>query len=367
MVASTAIDANLSLGGFSLPTYLPELIFLPMLPSFFRHQDSATPPLVLAPLAGVSDFPFRALCAAQGACLTYIEMLAAQPIVRDNRRTLELMAVKREQGALGVQLTGRDEHEIGAAVARLDAYDYDTIDINMGCPVRKVVGNGCGSALLRDVAGVYRIVRAARRATQKPLSLKIRLGWDRTELNYVQVGIAAQEAGADWITVHGRTRTENYSKRVDLDAIAALKTALRIPVIGNGDLLSGTDFIHMQAQTRVDALMIARGALGNPWIFRTCPAANLNLDEWLRGIEEHLHRQRQEYGDTLRAVVCMRKHLLWYLKGWPQARGLKQKITMLDRIGLAFDLVREYADRLQAAGVSGRRKGAHGYDFRGKA
>ena len=350
-----------------LPNSPPDLIFLPMLPAFFSTQNNTSVPLVLAPLAGVSDFPFRALCAAQGACLTYIEMLAAQPIIRGNRRTLDIMAVKREKGALGVQLTGRDEHEIGAAVARLDAYDYDTIDINMGCPVRKVVGSGCGSALLRDVASVYRIMRAARQATQKPLSLKIRLGWDRTELNYVQVGIAAQEAGADWITVHGRTRTENYSKRVDLAAIAALKAALRIPVIGNGDLLSSADFAHMQAQTRVDALMISRGALGNPWIFRTRHAENINLNEWLRGIEEHLQRQRQEYGDTLRAIVCMRKHLLWYLKGWPQARELKQKITTLDRIGLAFDLVREYADTLQAAGVGWRRKCAHGYDFSGKA
>lgn len=338
-----------------------------MLPTFFSTQNNTDMPLVLAPLAGVSDFPFRALCAAQGACLTYIEMLAAQPIMRGNRRTLDMMAVKREKGALGVQLTGRDEYEIGEAVARLDAYDYDTIDINMGCPVRKVVGNGCGSALLRDVAGVYRIVQAARRATQKPLSLKIRLGWDRTELNYVQVGIAAQEAGADWITVHGRTRTENYSKRVDLAAIAELKAALGIPVIGNGDLLSCADFAHMRAETGVDALMISRGALGNPWIFRSRPTENLNLDEWLRGIEEHLQRQQQEYGDTLRAVVCMRKHLLWYLKGWPQARELKQKITTLGRIRLAFDLLREYADKLQAAGVGWRRRCAHGYDFSGKA
>ena len=342
-------------------------MFLPMLPAFFSTQNNTSVPLVLAPLAGVSDFPFRALCAAQGACLTYIEMLAAQPILRGNRRTLDMMAVKREKAALGVQLTGRDEHEIGDAVARLDAYDYDTIDINMGCPVRKVVGSGCGSALLRDVVGVYRIMRAARRATQKPLSLKIRLGWDRTELNYVQVGIAAQEAGADWITVHGRTRTENYSKRVDLVAVAALKAALRIPVIGNGDLFSSADFAHMRGQTRVDALMISRGALGNPWIFRTRHAEKININEWLRGIEEHLQRQRQEYGDTLRAIVCMRKHLLWYLKGWPHARELKQKITTLDRIGLAFDLLRDYVDSLQAAGVGGRCEGAHGYDFSGKA
>ena len=344
-----------------------ELILLPMLPAFFLAYNNAPVPLVLAPLAGVSDFPFRALCAAQGACLTYIEMLSAQPIIRGNRRTLDMMALKRERGALGVQLTGRNEHEIGEAVARLDEYDYDTIDINMGCPVRKVVGNGCGSALLRDVAGVYRIMRAARRATQKPLSLKIRLGWDRSQLNYVQVGVAAQEAGADWITVHGRTRSETYSKRVDLAAIAQLKQALSIPVIGNGDLLSASDCQRMRDETGVDALMISRGALGNPWIFRARAAENLNVDEWLRVVEEHLRRQQEEYGDTLRAVVCMRKHLLWYLKGWPQARELKQKINTLGRIGLAFNLLREYAGSLQAAGIARRRKGAHGYDFKGKA
>ena len=193
-----------------------------MLPAFFCSSNNSGVPLVLAPLAGVSDFPFHTLCAAQGACLTYIEMLAAQPILYGNRRTREMMAVKREVGALGVQLTGRSAQEIGAAVARLDEEDYDTIDINMGCPVRKVVGSGCGSALLRDVTGVYRVMCAARRATHKPLSLKIRLGWDRQQLNYVEVGRAAQDAGADWITVHGRTRSENYSKRVDLDAIALL-------------------------------------------------------------------------------------------------------------------------------------------------
>ena len=339
-----------------------------MLPPFFSSNNSIDVPLLLAPLAGVSDFPFRALCARYGACLTYIEMLAAQPIIRGNRRTQAMMAVKRERGALGVQLTGRDEHEIAAAVAQLDEHDYDTIDINMGCPVRKVVNIGCGSALLRDVAGVYRIMRAARHATQKPLSLKIRLGWDRSQLNYVLIGRAAEDAGADWITVHGRTRSENYSRRVDLAAIAELKAALRIPVIGNGDLLSHTDLAQMRAETGVDALMIARGALGNPWIFKEGKAAQeLSIDEWLQGVTEHLRRQQQEYGNTTRAIVCMRKHLLWYLQGWPRARELKQKVTTLNQIGLAFDLVRKYAESVRAAGIGWRCRRAHGYDFSGKA
>lgn len=353
-----------------MPSSLPGGgLFPQMLPAFFVKNSAVGVPLVLAPLAGVSDYPFRALCARRGACLTYIEMLSAQPIIRGNQRTRAMMAVKCEHGALGVQLTGRDEHEIAAAIAVLDRHGYDTIDINMGCPVRKVVNTGCGSALLRDVQGVYRIMRAARQATTKPLSLKIRLGWDRSQLNYVQVGKAAEDAGADWITVHGRTRSENYSRRVDLAAIAALKSALRIPVIGNGDLLSYEDCVQMRAQTGVDALMISRGALGNPWIFqeRFVASRELGISEWLQGVEEHLQRQQQEYGDTPRASACMRKHLLWYLKGWPRARELKKKCNTLDRITLAIDLVREYALELQTVGAECRRWRTHGYDFSGDA
>lgn len=331
------------------------------------------PPLILAPLAGVSDFPFRRVCDAYGAQLTYVEMLSAQPIIRRNRRTMDMLEVKRGRNKLGVQITGRDEHEISRAVAIIDAcYPYDTIDINMGCPVRKVVSTGCGSALIRDARLVYRIVAAARKATTKPLSLKIRLGWSRSCLNYLEVGRAAEEGGADWITVHGRTRNENYSYRVDLISICKLKETLDIPVIGNGDLFSSLDFAEMRKCTGVDGLMISRGALGNPWIFQGNPADTGNgikgvrVDKWLDGVLQHLEWQLREYGDTRRAAVCMRKHLLWYLKGWPGACQVKEKVNRLDTIMLAFDLIKSYATGLDDSGVCYRSGRCCGYDFAGR-
>ena len=244
--------------------------------------DMKTPPLILAPLAGVSDFPFRHICHDYGAELTYIEMLSAQPIIRKNQKTLTMMACKKANGKLGVQLTGRNADEIKEAVTILDGLPYDTIDLNMGCPVKKVVNNGCGSALLKDPQLVYRVVSDARRATSKPLSVKIRLGWDRDQLNYLLIGKAAQDGGADWVTVHGRTRSENYSKRVDLHAIKCLRLHLTIPVIGNGDLLSHRDCQRMRQVTGVAGCMISRGALGNPWIFRN-NSKQIDIQHWLDG------------------------------------------------------------------------------------
>lgn len=319
-------------------------------------------PLVLAPLAGVSDYPFRRLCHDYGAQLTYIEMLSAQPIIRGNRRTLAMMACKKGKGKLGVQLTGQDPDEIAAAIQILDSYDYDTIDINMGCPVRKVVNSGCGSALLKDERLVYRVVASARQATSKPLSVKIRLGWDRQHLNYLAVGKAAVEGGADWLTVHGRTRSENYSKRVDLAAIHALRTALPIPVIGNGDLLAYHDCQHMLAETGVSACMISRGAMGNPWIFRYRPQ-RLDVHEWYEGVRKHLHYQLEEYGESERAVACMRKHLLWYLKGWSGSKPFKGKVLQLGNFAAAVQLIDACTDHLKATGVMYRNKSDYLYSY----
>ncbi|MDE3269694.1 MAG: tRNA dihydrouridine synthase DusB [Pseudomonadota bacterium] len=311
---------------------------------------NANNPLVLAPLAGVSDFPFRRLCHDYGAQLTYIEMLSSQPIIRGNRRTLAMMACKKGNGKLGVQLTGQNPDEIGAAVRILDDHDYDTIDINMGCPVRKVVNSGCGSALLRDERLVHQVVARARQATSKPLSVKIRLGWDRQHLNYLAVGKAASDGGADWLTVHGRTRSENYSRRVDLDAIKTLRAALPIPVIGNGDLLAFHDYQRMLATTGVAACMIARGAMGNPWIFRYRPQ-RLGVDEWQTGVLKHLHYQQQEYGDSIRAISCMRKHLLWYLKGWSGSKPFKEQVLKLESFAAAQQVIADCVALLNAAGV----------------
>ena len=271
-------------------------------------------------------------------------MLTARAIIYENNKTMSMLKVRRGTGKLGVQVTGPTADEIYQAVRIIDHYDYDTIDINMGCPVRKVVNNGSGSALLRDPKHAFRVVAAARRATNKPLSVKIRLGWSRNQLNYLEIGRAIAEAGGEWVTVHGRTRNERYDRRVDLDSIAHLKRELSIPVIGNGDLFSADDFRRMHQQTGVDALMISRGALGNPWLFQGQTA--ISVASWFEGVERHLSYQRQEYGDDPIAAIRMRKHLLWYVKGWPQARAIKDKIIKLSSLTTAIELIRSYASTL---------------------
>lgn len=300
----------------------------------------------------MSDFPFRQVCADYGAQLTYVEMLTARAIIYANNKTMSMLKVRRGTGKLGVQVTGPTADEIYQAVRIIDHYDYDTIDINMGCPVRKVVNNGSGSALLRDPRHAYRVVAAARRATNKPLSVKIRLGWTRDQLNYLEVGRAIAEAGGEWVTVHGRTRNERYDRRVDLDSIAHLKRELSIPVVGNGDLFTVDDFRRMHQQTGIDALMISRGALGNPWLFQGQTA--ISVASWLEGVERHLSYQRQEYGDDPTAAIRMRKHLLWYVKGWPQARVIKDRITKLSSLTTAFELIKNYASTLVSSKVKCR-------------
>lgn len=300
----------------------------------------------------MSDFPFRQVCADYGAQLTYVEMLTARAIIHANTKTMAMLKVRRGTGKLGVQVTGPTADEIYQAIRIIDDYDYDTIDINMGCPVRKVVNNGSGSALLRDPAHTYRVVAAARRATDKPLSAKIRLGWTRDQLNYLEVGRAIADAGGEWITVHGRTRNERYDRRVDLDSIAHLKQQLSIPVIGNGDLFTVNDFRKMHRRTAVDALMISRGALGNPWLFQG--QTTISIASWLEGVERHLTYQQQEYGDEPGAARRMRKHLLWYVKGWPQARTVKEKITTLSSLTDAVELIKSYASTLDSLGADCR-------------
>ena len=315
--------------------------------------DFSKNPVLLAPLAGVSDIPFRRVCAKYGADLTYVEMLSATALLFESERTYQMM--RRHQTAepqLGVQVTGKSADEVGRAVAILDRLSYETIDINMGCPVRKVVSAGCGSAILKDPERARATVQQAVAATRKPLSVKIRLGWDKQTLTGLEVAEAAAEAGAAWLTVHGRLMSDDYSVPVDLEGIAAIKRRLAIPVIGNGNIFGVRDAELFRRATGVDGLMISRGALGNPWIFREIKTGQtlVSLDEWRDTVLDHLQWQVEEYGHHGFAAVCMRKHLLWYVKGWPNARRCREEISQLPTLAEAADLVRRFADQLAAAG-----------------
>jgi nifR3 family TIM-barrel protein len=322
----------------------------------FQKLGISKNPVLLAPLAGVSDHPFRRVCQRNGADITYVEMISATALLYGSERTLSMLKRHDDETRLGVQVTGRSAEDVGKAVAMLDKMPFDTIDINMGCPVRKVVKTGCGSAILKDPERVWKTVRLAREATDKPLSAKIRIGWDHKSINGVEVSEAIADAGADWLVVHGRTRADDYGIPVNLHAMAQIKKAVSIPVIGNGNIFSKADVDHMQAVSSVDGVMVSRGALGNPWLFLEINTGQrqVKVEQWLATIQDHLSWQLAEYGNTGAGAVCMRKHLLWYAKGWPGVKELRDKINLAESLEAARDLIEVFADQLHQQGCSDR-------------
>lgn len=310
-------------------------------------------PVILAPLAGVSDHPFRRACARHGADLTYVEMISATAMLYESRRTFDMLKRHESERILGVQITGKSADEVGRAVAILDKMPFDTIDINMGCPVNKVVKSGCGSGILKDPQRVYETTKLARESTSKPLSVKIRLGWDRNTVTWPEVLDAAEKGGAEWITIHGRLRSDDYSVAVNLESMADLKRSAKIPVIGNGNIFSPDDALYMRERTGVDGVMVSRGALGNPWVFNDIKRGEqtVTIDEWEQLALDHLTWQQEEYGDVGSGAVCMRKHLLWYAKGWPAAKRLREAISHTGKISDCAQLVRDFANEQRQAGV----------------
>lgn len=310
-------------------------------------------PVMLAPLAGVSDHPFRRVCQGLGADLTYVEMISATALSYHSKRTLDMLKRHESEAILGVQVTSRNSEEMAKAVEIIDSYPFDTIDINMGCPVKKVVKSGCGSAILRDPERVYQTTLAACNNTDKPVSVKIRLGWDHQSLTWREVSSAAQEAGAKWLTVHGRTRSDSYGDPVNLEQIAELKKSIDIPVIGNGNLFSQMDTTLMTDATKVDGVMVSRGALGNPWVFEEIKGkrSNTSLEEWVQTVATHIDWQKEAYGDRGIGSVCMRKHILWYVSGWPHARKIREQIGNTESLSDVRTALDEYAEQLRDEGV----------------
>ena len=322
----------------------------------FERLGIGKRPIILAPLAGVSDHPFRRVCANQGAHLTYVEMISSTAMLFDSKRTYDMLKRHSDEKILGVQLTGRSAEEVGKAVSILDGMSFDSIDINMGCPVNKVVKVGCGSGILKDPKRVYETVKAVREATSKPISAKFRLGWDKPSMNWTEVASAIEAGGADWMTIHGRFRSDDYGAPVNLEEIAAMKKFVKIPVIGNGNIFSRRDAELMFERTLVDGIMVSRGALGNPWIFRDLSVGEtpVTIDEWEKVVLEHLSWQQEEYGDAGFGAVCMRKHLLWYAKGWPAAKKLREAISHVSKIGDCASLVKEFAQTCRDIGATVR-------------
>ncbi len=286
--------------------------------------------VVLAPLAGITNLPFRVICRRMGAALAFTEMVSVNGLVRSGSNTLALLKSTPEDHPLGIQLFGDTPEDLAEAARRVEGAG-ELLDINMGCPVRKVVGTGAGSALMREPLKVAAIIRAVRAATPLPLSVKIRSGWHCGEDSYLRIARIAQSEGCDAITLHPRSRSQMFSGHADWDQLRELKSQLSIPVIGSGDLFTPRDCQRMLAETGCDGVMVARGALGTPWIFRQilelgeCGSfREVTNTERADMISLHLELYLQTCGEAI-ASREMKKHIGWYAKGFAGAADIRRE------------------------------------------
>jgi nifR3 family TIM-barrel protein len=305
--------------------------------------------LVLGPMAGVTDLPFRLLCKEQGADLIYTEMVSAKGIQYNNKNTEKLLEVAEGERPVSLQLFGSDPYIMSETAKRIEDKNFDILDINMGCPVPKVVNNGEGSGLMKNPKLVGEIVHAVSTAIKKPLTVKIRKGFTESTANAVEIAKIAETNGAAAIAVHGRTREQYYSGEADWNIIKAVKEAVRIPVIGNGDVNTPEDAAALVNETGCDAIMIARGARGNPWIFSQIkdyyqtgkapkkPTPEEAVDMMLRHA-----RMSIEYKGEYIGIREMRKHIAWYTTGYPLAAKLRNRVNEIESIEQLQELLFEY-------------------------
>ena len=302
--------------------------------------------LILAPMAGVTDLPFRVLCHEQGAGLSCMEMVSAKAIFYDNKNTEDLLEISPAEKFVSLQLFGSDPDIISRMAARIEERPFDILDINMGCPVPKVVNNGEGSALMKNPRLAGEIIEKTVRAIKKPVSVKIRKGFTAESINAAELAHIAAESGAAAVTVHGRTRSQFYAGKADWDIIAAVKAAVRIPVIGNGDVFDGESAAAMLAHTGCDGVMIGRAARGNPWIFRQI-AAYLTDDtviskpqgaEIAGMIRKHTELMIQHKGEHT-ALREMRKHIAWYTGGLPHSAALRRRACAIGSVAELEELL----------------------------
>ena len=305
--------------------------------------------IILAPMAGVTDLPFRLLCKEQGADLICTEMVSAKGIFYNNKNTEDLLRIDERERPVSLQLFGSDPDIISEMAKKIEDRNFDILDINMGCPVPKVVNNGEGSALLNDIPLAAKIIEKTAKAIKKPVTVKFRKGFHRGEVQAVEMAKAAEAAGAAAVAVHGRTREEYYSGKADWDVIAAVKDAVSIPVIGNGDVFTPLDAENIMKYTGCDGVMIGRGAQGNPWIFHQIktyfetgmleekPDFNTVCEMILR----HARMQAEWKGEK-RGILEMRTHVAWYTAGYPHSSSLRRQMNQVESYGELEELLRKH-------------------------
>jgi nifR3 family TIM-barrel protein len=300
--------------------------------------------IILAPMAGVTDLPFRLLCSEKSAGLTCMEMVSAKAILYKNKNTDSLMEIHPDEGPTSLQLFGLDPKILSEMAKRIEERPFSILDINMGCPVPKVVNNGEGSALMKNPKLVGEIIAAVVKAIRKPVTVKIRKGFDEAHVNAVEIAKIAEASGASAVAVHGRTREQYYAGEADWDIIAQVKAAVKIPVIGNGDVTDGASAQKMLQMTGCDGIMVGRAARGNPWLFRQISAyltdgtilQKPELEEVKATILRHAALQLETKGEYT-GIREMRKHVSWYTAGYPNSARLRQNVNLVE----SFEELRE--------------------------
>ena len=307
--------------------------------------------IVLAPMAGISNTSYRKIIKEMGAGLIYAEMVSDKAIMYDNVKTMELLKMDESERPIAQQIFGTDIDSFVIAAKKIEEEMHpDIIDINMGCPVPKIaIKSQAGSALLKNPEKIYEIVKAVVEAVNVPVTVKIRSGWDANSINAVEVAKQIERAGASAITIHGRTRAQGYTGKADWNIIKQVKDAVSIPVIGNGDVTSCYLAKQMLEETGVDAVMIGRGVLGNPWLIKECveylenetEPKEVTIEEKIEMLKRHFDLLVQDKGEKL-AILEIRSHALWYIKGLPGSAAIKNKICQTKDQHEMFEILDNY-------------------------